>query len=320
MNLLIDRTNYMIVAAASKSSHMALIAKHCFPGIAQLIVSTEDGRGWTELTSEEMQTLYKNISHMDAPDFGTAIDHLRIYGRQWTDYPTTLEELEKRDAMLAFAGPLDGFHEVSEIVSTTAEADAELEYGVHAASAPHEKISPVETFQSTWYWIHPESSCAGILHSIAEAQALLAADPRVELVSSDDYDSFLVGLAEASDVPYIVETEEPEPDEPISQSTVQAIITGVEAANSAAKGSNPDSAAPSAPKAPKASSEAKAPSKPGATKRVWEIADSKYAIQVPTPENIKLFRKAVVDACEAEGINPGTAATQFGKWKATKGL
>lgn len=288
MNLLIDRTNYVIVAAASKSSHMALIAKHCFPGIAQLIVSTEDGRGWTELTSDEMQTLYKNISHMDAPDFGTAIDHLRIYGRQWTDYPTTLEELEARDAQQAIPGP-------------------------------------VETVQSTWYWIHPESSCAGIVHSIAEAQALLAADPCVELVSSDDYDSFLVGLAESSDVPYVADTEDPEPDEPISQSTVQAIVTGVEAANAAAKGSNPASPAPSAPKAPKASSEAKAPSKPGATKRVWEIADQGVMLMEESGNklsgaNIKQFRAALIAKCEEEGINPGTAATQFGKWKSTKGL
>lgn len=57
------------------------------------------------------------------------------------------------------------------------------------------------------------------------------------------------------------------------------------------------------------------PARPKATSttgRVWEIADSLMKGNV-LPE-----RKAVIAACEAEGINPATASTQYGKWKASK--
>lgn len=50
------------------------------------------------------------------------------------------------------------------------------------------------------------------------------------------------------------------------------------------------------------------------TGRVWDIADSfkdKYGTD-------KELRKAVIDACVAEGINSSTASVQFGKWKATQ--
>lgn len=64
-----------------------------------------------------------------------------------------------------------------------------------------------------------------------------------------------------------------------------------------------------------------APSK-GATAKVWEIADSLRTAWVASPDshNIKALRTLVVAACEAEGLNPGTAATQFGKWKTIRGL
>ena len=50
-----------------------------------------------------------------------------------------------------------------------------------------------------------------------------------------------------------------------------------------------------------------APSK-GATAKVWEIAD-----------RVGPDRKAIIDACIAEGINQATAATQYSKWKKARG-
>jgi hypothetical protein len=52
------------------------------------------------------------------------------------------------------------------------------------------------------------------------------------------------------------------------------------------------------------------PSAGTATGNVWAIAEAlqkKAKGKVPT-------RKDVLDACEADGINAATAATQFGKW------
>lgn len=72
--------------------------------------------------------------------------------------------------------------------------------------------------------------------------------------------------------------------------------------------------------APKLPGEARAAPTKGATGRVHEIANSLVACVDPSKLNIKELRKQVIDACVAEGLNPGTAATQFGKWKAGKGL
>jgi hypothetical protein len=55
-----------------------------------------------------------------------------------------------------------------------------------------------------------------------------------------------------------------------------------------------------------------APSK-GATARVWAIADE-------TTERLgKVDRAAIMAACEAAGINPATAGTQYSKWKKARG-
>lgn len=56
--------------------------------------------------------------------------------------------------------------------------------------------------------------------------------------------------------------------------------------------------------------------KPGTkTGFVWEVADnlSKEA-GAPAP------RKVVIATCVEEGINPATASTQYGKWRAYHGL
>lgn len=77
---------------------------------------------------------------------------------------------------------------------------------------------------------------------------------------------------------------------------------------------------PTAPKLP--SAPPKAPSPAGATGKVWAIADDTYAFigALEVQADLKAFRKKVIESCEKQGINSGTAATQFGKWKASKGL
>lgn len=103
----------------------------------------------------------------------------------------------------------------------------------------------------------------------------------------------------------------------------QAAIEAAEAANAALSPEQRAEAAASAPTA--APKEKKAPSEPGAaprqgiTKRIWEIADELLAV-TGSIGNLKEFRSQVIARAQAEGANGGTAATQFGKWKASKGL
>jgi hypothetical protein len=136
-------------------------------------------------------------------------------------------------------------------------------------------------------------------------------------------------VTEPEDEPYVAPIEEPENDggdhSPISRATHQAIIDGVQKANEAARAAGKPLSAPTEPKAdakPKEKAEPSAPRKPGATKRVWDIADALLASVTGQglAVDVKAIRKGVVDACVNEGINAGTAATQFGKWKADKGL
>ena len=51
------------------------------------------------------------------------------------------------------------------------------------------------------------------------------------------------------------------------------------------------------------------------TGRVWDICD-KVASTMHDSE--KALRKAIIAACEAEGINASTASVQFGKWKSSR--
>lgn len=78
------------------------------------------------------------------------------------------------------------------------------------------------------------------------------------------------------------------------------------------------------PKAPPAKRAPAAPSGPatrpkgGSTARVWELAD--LELSELGSIDMKALRKAVIAACEAEGINSSTASVQYGKWKSSKGL
>lgn len=75
------------------------------------------------------------------------------------------------------------------------------------------------------------------------------------------------------------------------------------------------SSTPAAPKAPRAPAAPSARPKGGSTGKVWDIADS---LKGKHGDDHKALRKAVVEACAAEGINSSTASVQFGKWKASQ--
>lgn len=113
--------------------------------------------------------------------------------------------------------------------------------------------------------------------------------------------------------------EQAQNHEPVSRATHQAIITGVEKANAAMTPEQKEAAKASAPTKPEKakSAEPSAPRKPGATKQVWDIADARLAANPGM--DLKTLRKLIIAECESQGINGGTAATQFGKWKAARG-
>ncbi len=50
---------------------------------------------------------------------------------------------------------------------------------------------------------------------------------------------------------------------------------------------------------------------------VWDICDREHT-KLQNSEDWKVVRAAIMGACEHEGINPATAATQYSKWKAAK--
>lgn len=67
--------------------------------------------------------------------------------------------------------------------------------------------------------------------------------------------------------------------------------------------------------------EGSAPSPKGATGRVWAIADEILAGSPhDATHDIKALRAKVIQACTDAGIHEATAATQWSKWKKSKGL
>jgi hypothetical protein len=132
---------------------------------------------------------------------------------------------------------------------------------------------------------------------------------QIEAAEEGGNDPYLAGIAARGEV---------------SRETHQACIDAAEAANAKLTPEDRAQAAASAPtSAPKAkkepSGEAAERPRQGVTKRIWEIADELLAV-TGSIGNIKEFRKSVIDRAQAEGANGGTAATQFGKWKSSKGL
>ncbi|MBD4209382.1 hypothetical protein GUH47_26075 [Xanthomonas citri pv. citri] len=64
--------------------------------------------------------------------------------------------------------------------------------------------------------------------------------------------------------------------------------------------------------------EGSAPSPKGSTGRVWEIAEG--CLLSTGSGDLKVLRAEVIRACVAGGIHEATAATQWSKWKKSKGL
>ena len=61
--------------------------------------------------------------------------------------------------------------------------------------------------------------------------------------------------------------------------------------------------------------EYKRPAEGTTTGRVWDICDRVYSMQNPPKIPNK---EQIIQLCVNDGINPSTAATQYGKWKASK--
>jgi len=57
------------------------------------------------------------------------------------------------------------------------------------------------------------------------------------------------------------------------------------------------------------------PKEGSTTAKVWLIADQMNANDPGLGYDSKEFRTCVINECTKDGINPSTAATQFGKWK-----
>jgi hypothetical protein len=99
---------------------------------------------------------------------------------------------------------------------------------------------------------------------------------------------------------------ETEPMDDTSEEFLERQAAEVLAAAESAK----DAAKPKAPSDPLA----RPAKETSTTGLVWKIADEQYRLA----GNKMPDRKAVLDACAAEEINPSTAATQYAKWKKAK--
>lgn len=125
--------------------------------------------------------------------------------------------------------------------------------------------------------------------------------------------------AERGDVHYEAERKQEADD--CMRHAHQATIQMAEAAHANPPAPSADAAqeAPTKPKAaPRPASEGTRPAQ-GITKKIWEIADELLAV-TGSVGNVKEFRSKVIERAVAMGANSGTAATQFGHWKRSKGI
>jgi len=236
MLILIDRDELRMVAAAASRKWINLVGYVDFPGKRLVVADSLEGKTWTVLDSEEMATLFKNMSGQDAPPYATAIEQLRAYSDTWPNYPKSEAQLER---------------EAEQIYQ---EEQAEQ---LNDSAAGYDEFAQNRVLQRE---IHQECIDAAEM-----ANARLSPEQKAEAAQK------------------------------------------------------PANAAP-APKAkPAASGEPAERPRQGITKRIWELADELLAV-TGSVGNLKEFRKKVIDRAQAEGANAGTAATQFGKWKASKGL
>lgn len=135
----------------------------------------------------------------------------------------------------------------------------------------------------------------------------LQRDPRVHLsaVQMVPYNGWVVVLTPAkhdlSDLADRAEIQDgqkrPPPVGKVSPPRLRSEAVGGGKASEGGQGRPQGEGAPTAPQK-------------GATARVWQIADSVGSTD----------RAKIIAACVEAGINPATAATQYSKWKKTKGL
>ncbi len=78
----------------------------------------------------------------------------------------------------------------------------------------------------------------------------------------------------------------------------------------------PAPAAPKAARQPRQEGQGARPAAGTTTGRVWAIADELLQAHPAGPS--KEFRRSVVAACEAAGINSSTASVQYGKWLSSR--
>jgi len=232
MLILIDRDELRMVAAAASRKWINLVGYVDFPGKRLVVADSLEGKTWTVLDSEEMATLFKNMSGQDAPPYSTAIEQLRAYSDTWPNYPKSEAQLEREAEQI--------YQE-----EQAADEDAGIRHLAQVGVSPE---------------IHQECIDAAEM-----ANARLSPEQKAEAAQK------------------------------------------------------PANAAPAAKAKPAASGEPAERPRQGITKRIWEIADELLAV-TGNVGNLKEFRKKVIDRAQAEGANAGTAATQFGKWKASKGL
>lgn len=78
----------------------------------------------------------------------------------------------------------------------------------------------------------------------------------------------------------------------------------------------PAPAAPKAARQPRQEGQGARPAAGTTTGRVWAIADE--LLQATPAGPSKEFRRSVITACEAAGINSSTASVQYGKWLSSR--
>ena len=330
MLILIDKNTLRMIASASNRKLMALVQKWDFPEVNGLVVDSEIGREWTALDEDQMGILYTNMSGQVAPEYKVAIEQLRQYAGQWPEYPKPLSYFEDLEAQQTVSQPVTT-EEAAAAQSTAPEQLApqppieEDENGLER-EYESEDIPGTGEDEGPFYWVHPESNSCGFVETRAELNEALS-HPCVEEIDKDRYEELTANEkpedAELSAGTHFVshrDLEQAQNHEPVSRATHQAIITGVENANKAMTPEQKEAAKASAPTKPEKakSAEPSAPRKPGATKMVWDIADARLAANPGM--DLKTLRKLIVAECKAQGINEGTAGTQFGKWKSSKGL
>lgn len=151
---------------------------------------------------------------------------------------------------------------------------------------------------------HAETFYHPTKEAAREVEARLTVDPRIAqtLVQFEPNNGWVVvvvpALCDLSDLKPYVEVQDGRPNAmPIGKVRAYQPPTAPDRPiQGAGQGAGPAGAAA-------------APSK-GATARVWVIADAVTAEKGGT-----IDRAAIIARCEAEGINPSTAGTQYSKWK-----